>query len=99
MRWTAYMDTSLEILAQGQDTPQDVILAAQVKCQLIVNQVTLPDSDKGFPQHTSPRLTKLVKMALLERLNNIRQSLSPEIISQSKLCIIHHLPITKANLE
>lgn len=81
------MDKCLSILSEGKETPLDIILATQVKCQLITNQLTYNPLDESVSQESSSQLPVVLRTALLGQLNAIRQSLPSQIHSDSKIAL------------
>lgn len=83
LRWTSYFDDCLGILAQGRETDLDLLLATQVKCQIITNSLTCPHFD-SFEDEGSTLPPAVLMKAMLGRLNDIRQSLPALMRTESK---------------
>ncbi|KAI1471988.1 uncharacterized protein F4812DRAFT_201402 [Daldinia caldariorum] len=79
LRWTSYLDDCLRILEEGKETYLDILLAMQVRCQIIINQLTCPPGDQPpgveTPKITAPSLVA----ALVRELHNIRRKLPADI--------------------
>ncbi|KAI1803832.1 hypothetical protein F4811DRAFT_553484 [Daldinia bambusicola] len=92
LRWTSYLDDCLRILEEGKETHLDILLAMQVRCQIIINQLTCPPGNQPpgveTPKITAPSLVA----ALLRELDNIRRKLPPDIeamiTTQFYLCFV-----------
>ncbi|KAI0843735.1 hypothetical protein F5Y06DRAFT_302809 [Hypoxylon sp. FL0890] len=83
LRWTPYLDDCLRLLGEGRETYLDALLVAQVKCQIITNQLTCSLSDETPGLEDPKVLSVILSTALLRQLGNIRQGIPAEIRSQS----------------
>ncbi|KAI0884830.1 uncharacterized protein GGS22DRAFT_147291 [Annulohypoxylon maeteangense] len=81
LRWTSYLEECLRLCSEGRETHLDILLTAQIKCQIITNHLSCAPYDEivGLegPKASSAALTT----ALLRQLNDIRQSLPADIAS------------------
>ncbi|KAI1780619.1 hypothetical protein F4818DRAFT_396279 [Hypoxylon cercidicola] len=75
LRWSPYMDDCLRLLCEGRETPLDIVLATQVKCQIITYQLTRPSASDPAGGESSKTQSTMLTAALLRQLNEIRQSL------------------------
>ena len=79
------MNECLSILYKGAETEMDIMLAMQVKCQIITNQLTYHHFDDELEREmTSMSMSTLLIKSLLERIGNIQQSCPSQIRSHSK---------------
>lgn len=69
------MEECLGIISEGTDTEMDMLLAAQINCQLITNQLSSPAGERGHSQS--------LLAALLQQVATIRQRLPPRLQSES----------------
>ncbi|KAI1412437.1 hypothetical protein F5Y13DRAFT_163584 [Hypoxylon sp. FL1857] len=83
LRWTPYLDDCLRVLSEGRETYLDALLAMQVKCQIITNQLTCSSPDEMAGAEDPKALSAVLSTALLRQLGNIRQTLPAEVGSQS----------------
>ncbi|PSR84367.1 hypothetical protein BD289DRAFT_262295 [Coniella lustricola] len=81
LRWTRYLDRCLSVLAEGQETKLDILLATQVRCQIITNSLTCLQLDEDAREEVSNVPSKGLITAMLGRLNDLRQSLPEHILS------------------
>ncbi|KAI0181837.1 hypothetical protein GGR52DRAFT_57594 [Hypoxylon sp. FL1284] len=81
LRWTPYMDECLRILSEGKETQGDIVLAAQVKCQIITYQLTRPPTNYPAGGESLKAPSTILTDALLRQLNDIRQSLPADLRS------------------
>lgn len=77
------MDRCLDLLEERKETHFDILLATQIKCQHITNQLNQALIDPSLGQAPEPPSTILVN-ALSRQLDRITQSVSSEMKSQSK---------------
>ncbi|KFA51401.1 hypothetical protein S40293_03285 [Stachybotrys chartarum IBT 40293] len=87
LRWTPYGRKCLRILSEEPETPLDLFLAAQIRCQLLCNQVTCGLAS----EHTDDGRTTLSKSlftALMRQLADIREGLPPPVLEMSKMCLL-----------
>lgn len=77
VRWTPYMDVCLSIMSEQGESNLDMLLALQVKCQIITNQLTNSGVDEPMGGPSTVLLT-----ALLAQLNDIRRNLPTQIQNQ-----------------
>ncbi|KAI1139781.1 hypothetical protein F5Y05DRAFT_411965 [Hypoxylon sp. FL0543] len=82
LRWTPYLDDCLRILGEGRETYLDTLLATQVKCQLITNQLSCYGFNETQGAEDAKALSTILSTALLRQLDSIRQGLPAEIGSQ-----------------
>ncbi|KAF5012752.1 hypothetical protein FDECE_1172 [Fusarium decemcellulare] len=82
MRWTSYMEECLNIMSQGTETPLDIVLATQVKCQIIIQQLDSPSSIPPTIDDISRSPSSILATALMRQLDEIREGLPSSIISQ-----------------
>lgn len=77
------MDGCLRVLGEGKETQLDMLLATQVKCHIISNQLTCPPvyESVGGENWTAPAA---LITALLSQLRDIRQKLPAHILSHSE---------------
>jgi hypothetical protein len=68
------LDKCIRILGDVSEHPFDAVLIAQVKSQLIANQVTCPSTDDVFDVESSNPLPASTISALQTQMNDIRQS-------------------------
>lgn len=74
MEWTPYLDKCIRILGEASESTWDGVLIAQVKSQLIANQVTCPSTDDVFDLESSNPLPTSTIAALQTQMNDVRQS-------------------------
>ncbi|KAK3379003.1 hypothetical protein B0T24DRAFT_144101 [Lasiosphaeria ovina] len=72
LRWTAYMDVCLGMAGEGRETALDIVLATQIKCQLITNHLTV--SEEGDEGAAKTPVSAVLVAALLSQSNAVRQS-------------------------
>jgi hypothetical protein len=83
LRWTTYMDNCLEIIMNGLETELDSLLAVQVKCHLLTNQlITLP-SDEQVGEPSAEGSSTVLINALLGQLQSIERALPAHLRSNS----------------
>ncbi|KAL8329814.1 hypothetical protein RB597_005209 [Gaeumannomyces tritici] len=68
--WTPYLDSCIIALEKARQTIRDLTLIAQVRCQIILNQLSCP-SQNGSPIGPSEFMTT----TLLQQLNAVRQKM------------------------
>ncbi|KAK3332377.1 hypothetical protein B0T19DRAFT_415483 [Cercophora scortea] len=81
LRWTPYLDSCLRMLSQGTETYMDIILATQVKCQIITDQLTCPSTDPSLGEtgESIKRPSPFLISALRGQVNEIRQSIPEQL--------------------
>ncbi|ETS73708.1 hypothetical protein PFICI_14654 [Pestalotiopsis fici W106-1] len=85
LRWTPYMASCLRMLCEAAETNWDLVLATQVKCQAITNQLMCAAGDQPAANGGDPKSSSAMFVTyLLRQLDEIRQSLPPEISLYSK---------------
>ncbi|KAI5459715.1 hypothetical protein BGZ63DRAFT_388528 [Mariannaea sp. PMI_226] len=94
MAWTPYVSECVSILSEGSETHLDSVLAAQVKCHLITNQLSSPSSRES--SGPAP-LSRILFLALLGQLEDIRKSLP--IALQSERTIQMYLKSTELRIR
>lgn len=77
------MDECLRLLYEGNETHLDILLATQVKCQIIAYQLTCP-SNVPAGGEGSNTLSTILSTALLAQLGDSRQSLPAQVGSDSQ---------------
>ena len=78
------MEECLNIIGEGTETQMDIILAAQIKCQIIKNRLSCsPTGERGEQSNTSGPSEDLIT-ALLQQVIEIQQNLPHQIQSQGK---------------
>ncbi len=78
------MDECVRLLGNGPETPLDLLLATQVKCQIITNQLTCPSSDGPVQGECAGPPSTALASAMLAKLADIRQNLLAQSQSESK---------------
>ncbi|KAJ4387719.1 hypothetical protein N0V93_008318 [Gnomoniopsis smithogilvyi] len=81
LRWTHYSDECLSTLAEGSETELDILLTMQIKCQIITNSLTCPFPDEAVGNESLNGPPPVLMAAMKGRLNDIKQSLPPQIRS------------------
>ncbi|KAI1344546.1 hypothetical protein F5Y15DRAFT_424684 [Xylariaceae sp. FL0016] len=94
LRWTPYLDQCLQVLCEQEETPYDHLLVAQVKCQLVTNQLTCFAANEENQSVPSGALTA----GLLHQLGSIRHSMPEDICSHSNLQATAQSYLTSTNL-
>ncbi|KAK8062461.1 hypothetical protein PG997_014558 [Apiospora hydei] len=80
LSWTPYMANSLRILGESGESDWDYLLATQVKCQIITNQLTCSPKDHPVESaESSKSASTMLVTYLLQQLNEIRQTLPPRL--------------------
>ncbi|XXG97576.1 hypothetical protein Hte_003881 [Hypoxylon texense] len=79
LRWTPYMDDCLRLLCEGRETPLDIVLATQVKCQVITYHLTRPSASNPAGGDGSKAPSTVLTAALLRQLSDVRQSLPAQL--------------------
>ncbi|KAH6653094.1 hypothetical protein BKA67DRAFT_568558 [Truncatella angustata] len=80
LRWTPYMASCLRILCEAAETDWDLVLATQVKCQAITNQLMCAAGDQPAANGGDPKSSSAMFVTyLLGQLDEIRQSLPSQI--------------------
>lgn len=79
------MDDCIRILSEGQETQLDILLATQVKCHVITNQVTCSCTEDSAEGENSKAPSTALFTAMLSQLNVIRKSLPDRFRSESKI--------------
>lgn len=74
----------MSVLAEGTETDLDTLLVTQIKCQIITNSLTCPHSDDAADNEHSNGPSTVLMAAMKGRLNDIKQSLSPQARSESE---------------
>ncbi len=69
------MDDCIRILGEGRETDLDILLATQIKCHIITNQLTCPSMDESVDGDTLKAPPAVLITAMLEQLGDIRQCL------------------------
>ncbi|KAI1381383.1 hypothetical protein F4677DRAFT_402845 [Hypoxylon crocopeplum] len=82
LRWTPYMDDCLRLVSEGRETHLDMLLATQVKCQIITNQLTCPSPGEFMGGESSKAPSAVLVAALLGQLSDIRQNLPAQLESE-----------------
>lgn len=83
------MDDCVRILSAGQETQLDILLATQVKCNVITTQVTCSSEEDSAEGENSKAPSTALYTAMLSQLNAIRKSLPEQFLSESKSA---HIP-------
>ncbi|KAL8369870.1 hypothetical protein RB595_000293 [Gaeumannomyces hyphopodioides] len=84
--WTPYLDSCILALKEGKRTIRDHVLITQVRCQIILNQLSCP-SQNDSPIGPSEFMTT----TLLQQLNVARQGL-PSVLQRdrpNKIYLLH----------
>ncbi|KAI1451221.1 hypothetical protein F4805DRAFT_452224 [Annulohypoxylon moriforme] len=81
LRWTSYLEECLRFFSERGETHMDILLAAQIRCQIITNHLSCAPSDEIIGIETPKAPSATLAMALLRQLNDIRQSLPTDIAS------------------
>lgn len=92
LRWTRYLDECLSVLAEGSETDLDILLAMQIKCQIITNSLTCPHSDGESENESSNGMPPVLMAAMKGRLNDVKQSLPSQTQTASKAIYIMQKP-------
>ena len=79
------MNSCLRILGEGKETHLDILLATQLKCQLITNQLTCSQMNEPVDGEILKAPQAMLMTALLRQLSDIRQTLPAQIRSESKI--------------
>ncbi|KAI2617419.1 hypothetical protein GGR54DRAFT_641069 [Hypoxylon sp. NC1633] len=91
LRWTPYMDNCLRFLSEGRETHLDILLATQIKCQIITNQLSCPPAGELLGGDSSRAPWIFLTAALLRQLDDIRQNLPAQVESESSTQLyLHH---------
>ncbi|KAF2257907.1 hypothetical protein CC78DRAFT_425554, partial [Lojkania enalia] len=79
-RWTIYLESCLQILGEEKESEHDDLLITQVKCHLIMGQITYPIVDPEIsPQSRPPYFIKAILLQLKELKHNLPPQLSTNI--------------------
>ncbi|KAH6890687.1 hypothetical protein B0T10DRAFT_561185 [Thelonectria olida] len=79
--WTRYISDCVRILSEGTETQLDILLATQVKCQLITNQLSCPPDDEFAGSDSTNALPKILYATLQRQLGEIGQGLPLDLQS------------------
>lgn len=85
------MDGCLRILHEGTDTYLDSVLAAQVRCQIIRNQVTCSTADNAGEGESLIAPSASMATALLKQLTDLSKSLPANVAQGSMHSIVLEL--------
>ncbi|KAI2467660.1 hypothetical protein F4781DRAFT_302295 [Annulohypoxylon bovei var. microspora] len=91
LRWTSYLDECLRIFSEGRETHLDILLTAQIKCQIITNHLSCASLDETVGTESPKAPSVALNTALLRQLNDIRQNLPADISSHrtTQFYLIH----------
>lgn len=78
------MDDCLRLLSEGRETPLDIVLSTQVKCQIITYQLTRPSANGLAGGESSKAPSAMLTAALLRQLGDVRQGLPAQLVSDSQ---------------
>ncbi|XDG02863.1 hypothetical protein ABKA04_002478 [Annulohypoxylon sp. FPYF3050] len=81
LRWTSYLEECVRILSEGRETHRDILLTAQVKCQIITNHLSCASPDEAIGIESPKAPSAALTTAMLRQLNNIRQNLPADVAS------------------
>ena len=86
LRWDAYMDECLQILAEQKEYPTDLILVQHVRLQLIVEGVAqAPWNDGQTDGNRTIRVrSQFYLKALQERLREFKEQIPPELVQNRR---------------
>ncbi|KAM0814794.1 hypothetical protein AB5N19_00585 [Seiridium cardinale] len=84
MRWTPYLDVCLGVIGVDGakiETRLDAVLAAQIKCHLICNDLFFasPQEDSALNGSGTTRSSSIITAALLRQLKEAQQNLPAEV--------------------
>ncbi|KAK4182418.1 hypothetical protein QBC35DRAFT_510013 [Podospora australis] len=89
--WTPYMSECLRILTEESETQFDILLTAEIKCQLIANQLLSPSSEEtGHGSEGFIKPSHMLILALLAQLDDLQRSLPP-CIQESRIAQLYIL--------
>jgi hypothetical protein len=83
LRWTAAMDDYLRILSEEKETELETLLVAQVKAQVITNQITSYPAEQAAEGGGSMAPPAYFVKAMELQLQGIHKSLPVELQSNS----------------
>ncbi|KAH8194399.1 hypothetical protein TruAng_011432 [Truncatella angustata] len=81
LKWSPYLDSCLRIISGDgaqNETRLDAVLAAQIKCHFITNELLSDSHDDTRLTTDAVRRSPMLTTALLRQLNDIQQSLPVE---------------------
>ncbi|KAI1213591.1 uncharacterized protein F4807DRAFT_408342 [Annulohypoxylon truncatum] len=91
LRWTSYLEECLYLFSEGRETHLDILLTAQIKCQIITNHLSCASPNEAIEVENPKAPSVALTTALLRQLNIIRQSLPADVASNrtAQLYLLH----------
>ncbi|KAK3385785.1 hypothetical protein B0H63DRAFT_560308 [Podospora didyma] len=91
LRWTPYMEESLQMLEERKETPNDAVLACLVRLKLIGDEATKPPWPPAPPSEHLRLVQTFQMKALQSRIDDIRRSLPAEMLADQvvQLHLLH----------
>jgi hypothetical protein len=83
LRWTIHMDDYARVLSEEKESELDILLITQVKCHMIMNQITSRPEERATDGEASTVLPSYFVKAMRLQLQDIRMSLPAEMQSNS----------------
>ncbi|KAK6446169.1 hypothetical protein FP744_10002418 [Trichoderma asperellum] len=94
--WTPYLEDCARTLSQGTQSNLDILLATQIRCQLITNRITCPVTENTESGGLNPP-SRMIYLALLRQLDDIRHNLPAKF--QSERVALSYLLSTELKIK